>query len=106
MTSNRRILGVWRTILCGSLGDLRVSVVKVCLSNFTTETQRLTETTPRNRFSNGVLAKFISFTDHEDHERSGGHRARWSSARLGRRPLGIYSRGQKYLLCLWIEGHR
>src|SRR6266496_990114 len=100
MTSNRRILGVWRTILCGSLCHLRVSVVNVCLSNFTTKTQRLTETAPRNPFSNAVLVKFISFTDHYDHERTGGHRARWSSAGLGRRPFGILSRGQKYLLRL------
>ena len=35
--------------LCGSLCDLSVFVVRVFLSNFTTETQRTTELAQRNR---------------------------------------------------------
>ena len=45
-------LGVCRKIpLCGSLCDLRVSVVSVFLSNFTTEAQSITESTQRRTFS-------------------------------------------------------
>src|SRR5207302_7543220 len=105
--SNKQILEVCRRIrLCGSRCDLCVAVVSGFPSNFTTETQRLTETTRRNPFSNRLLVKIISFTHDDDHERTGFHCARRSSAGLGWRPLGVFSRGQEYFFRLWIEGHR
>gem|GEM_PF-4334480 len=48
--------GVCRKIhLCGSLCDLRASVVNVFISNFTTETRRSTEFAQRNAFSDRLL---------------------------------------------------
>ena len=41
---------VGKTSLCGSLCDLRASVVNVCRSNFTTETQSITEFAQRDFF--------------------------------------------------------